>query len=93
MAGKTLRLDVGTRQIKMGKRGDPAGCPIACALKETLAKAGSTIESVWVDGQTIKATVTTTTTHTFKTPKRAVDFIGAFDDGKRVKPTTFILRS
>lgn len=81
-----VRVEVTARDIRLGVRGDTCRCPIARALKRA-TRCKEAVSGLWW------CTVETAE-HEFRadTPRVALRFMGAFDDGQPVKPFTFTLR-
>jgi len=84
---KTLKVRVTREHIKMGKRVTLTMCPIALALKPLYPE-------VSVDSYHIRLKRFTNTKPSVEvtTPRKASEFVQAFDGNLPVKPFTFTLR-
>jgi hypothetical protein len=80
-----VKIEVTASAIKAGKRRDPEFRPIAVAMKASgFTSVRVNPEEVdYVDGVAVKS---------FELPREAQDFIEKFDDGKSVKPFSFVLK-
>jgi hypothetical protein len=95
MAGNTLRIEVTAEDIKNGIPEGGDTCPVALAVKRT-----TNATSVWVEPSIALVCYSLGMgggcgfNAQFRLPKRMVEWIDAFDDGRPVEPTymTVVLR-
>ncbi len=81
MIKKVIRVTA--TDIKRAAFGDAARCPIALALRRAKAGPAPSVGCrTWNDGAGM----------VYDLPKKAQTFIQRFDDGKKVKPFSFVVR-
>ena len=92
---RPLTIVVTPDDIRYGIRNDFANCPIARAVHRRLTNAGVNVALISVDTDRIAFDIDHWNPNAFdiyiSTPKRATNFIRAFDSEQPVHPTRFTL--
>lgn len=88
---RQFKVNVGPMDIKRGLRKDCGACPIARATKRALGLRMST-EGVVVSSDIIIPQKDSYFGRIYTLPKKAEHFIDRFDDGRDVKPFSFVAR-
>ena len=79
-AKKKYVIKVTAKDIESGKREQSGFCPVALALRRTFREARVWKDELWLGSN-----------RSIPTPRAAASFIERFDDGKKVKPMSFVV--